>query len=222
MEIEQKYKQVARSVTFNQLLKRYDLSQAKVLDLGCGNGEYLTHFGPGSLGISSSLGEVVAVKQKKLTVVCGNVEQLENLKQKIKEGNFDYFWANNLIEHLLSPHKFLADLRKFASSNCRLILGVPVIPLYPCLMSFKKFRGALASNHLNFFTQKTLELTISRAGWDIETCRSFRFYQPGDNFFKYFWPHLFFVCRKNKNFTYSAKKIEEWCDQPYYQSILDN
>lgn len=219
MTIDDRYLGVGKSKVFLRMLKIFNLGNLRVLDIGCGHGEYLVNFGPRSLGVNSSLSEVEYGYKKKLLMVAGNAEKL---KDSISlDEKFDCIWANNLFEHLLSPHSFLISLRGFATEESLLILGVPVIPEIAFLKYFKKFRGFLASNHINFFNTKTLVLTVERAGWIVVEKRPFfSKFKILDWFGSYFSPHMFIVCRKDLNFSYPIKKIMEWEDQEYYQDII--
>jgi|SRR3989339_227363 len=219
MDVKSRYLGVKKSKTFGRILKRFNLGQSKVLDIGCGHGEYLVNFGQGSLGLSSTLSEVEYGRSHNLLMVAGNAEMIDNVINR--EEKFDCLWANNLFEHLLSPHAFLIKLRKFTAGNSRLIIGVPVLPRCLFLMRFKKFQGVLASNHINFFNTTTLALTVKRAGWIIEEERPFLFQSKFfDRLAKYFTPHIFIICHKDLNFSYPTKKISEWEDQTYYQDLI--
>ncbi|MCI0597813.1 class I SAM-dependent methyltransferase, partial [Candidatus Parcubacteria bacterium] len=134
----------------------------------------------------------------------------------------DAIWANNLFEHLLSPHHFLMELRKHAHKDTLLILGVPVVPWAPFLMRLKKFRGSLASNHINFFTAKTLQLTVARAGWKVLSARSFFIDNALLDTFAtgLAAPHVYVVAKNNIDFTYPEKKVREWEDDEHYADLL--
>ena len=56
--IEKRFPPVEASRTFNRILDTLSLRNKKVLDLGCGYGEYLVKFGKESLGITSTVDEV--------------------------------------------------------------------------------------------------------------------------------------------------------------------
>src|SRR3954470_2716913 len=96
---ETRFAPVDSSKTFNHILDILDLRDKKVLDLGCGYGEYLVKFGKNSLGITSTIEEVEYGKVRGIRIVRGNVELIEaiNLNEQ-----FEGIWANNLFEHLLS------------------------------------------------------------------------------------------------------------------------
>ncbi|MFA5841389.1 MAG: methyltransferase domain-containing protein [Candidatus Paceibacterota bacterium] len=215
---EKRFENAVISKTFRKIVSTFELGHKEVLDLGCGFGEHLSLFGDGSIGVTTNMKEVNEGKDRGLSIIYGNIEELEKLHIK---DSFDIIWANNFFEHILSPHAFLAKLRGVAGSDTKLILGVPVIPPLQSLLIFSKFRGALASNHINFFNRKTLLLTVLRAGWHINDVRPFiSGFAPLDRFLGLFAPHLYIVARKNESFLYPEKKLQEWKGVDYYASFL--
>lgn len=170
-DVETRFAAVSRSKTFRNLRRRFDLGRKKVLDVGCSYGEHLVHFGPGSAGLTLVPAEVEEGKKRGLDVRYGHVEKPGfSLPER-----FDVVWANNLFEHMLSPHQFLHTAASLLAPGGVLILGVPVIPPLRFVTRLPRFRGALASSHVNFFTGRTLRETVARAGFRVRECRSFRF-----------------------------------------------
>ncbi len=218
MNINNRFKKVSVSITFGNILGTFKLPERKVLDLGCGYGEYLKLFGKGSVGITTTNEEVVFGKENNLNIKFGNVEKIESLSL---DTNFDVIWANNLFEHLLSPHAFLMKIKTISHKDTVIILGVPVVPKIVSLINNKYFRGVLASNHINFFTHTTLKLAVERAGWEVEEVRPFflkNYYL--DLILRPFAPHLYVVAKNNPNFQYAPKKIKEWTTDDMYQPLL--
>jgi SAM-dependent methyltransferase len=219
-DIEKRFKMVNDSATFKRIADTYDTYNKKVLDMGCGYGEYMQRFGKNSVGITTTQAEVEYGKAHNIDLRFGNVELLKNTLPIQKE--FDMFWGNNLFEHLLSPHSFLVNLKQFAKDDALLILGVPMVPKVSSLMKIKRFRGALASPHINFFTKETFCLTVQYAGWDIKDIRSFAFSSKLiDNATSTLAPHLYLIAKNNSNYSYPPKKLKEWQDDPYYASLLE-
>lgn len=209
---------VARSRTFKNLRVIFALDGKAVMDIGCGNGEYLRHFGHGSFGITTTPEEVENGKSKNLDIRLANAEDFSSFAYKQK---IEVIWANNLLEHLLSPHAFLAKLRKKMPEESVAILGVPVVPFPSFLLHLPYFRGALASNHISFFTRKTLALTARYAGWKVLTIRPFFFRNKWlDTLVSPFTPHQYLVVRPDLNFTYPAKKVREWVSDTRYDELL--
>ncbi len=217
--LEKRFVAVSRSATFRRIVDRFELSHKRVLDLGCGYGEYLTHFEKGSLGITTSQEEVRAGKERSLDIRFGNAEFLEEISlPDVTEA----VWANNLFEHLLSPHAFLMKLKKNVAPGGLLILGVPVVPRVSALVLLSRFRGSLASNHINFFTKETLALTVKRAGWEVSEVRPYWF-SPAwlDCAFSWVAPHLYVVAKNNPGFKYPDKKYNEWIADSHYKDLFE-
>lgn len=209
---------VAQSRTFRNVKQQLQLGSKRVLDAGCGFGEYLTHFGPGSLGITTTPEEVAYAKEHGLAVNQGNIERL---RDATSEELFDVVWANNVFEHLLSPHSFLMQMKKQVHADGLCVLGVPVVPWAAALTRLRWFRGALASNHINFFTMMTLRLTAERAGWSVVDCRPFYVRtRVFDRLFAPCAPHLYLVLRNDPSFVYPKKKIKEWQGDSHYAELL--
>lgn len=216
--IEERFRLVRASSTFRRIVDSFGLSRRKTLDLGCSYGEHLVHFGAGSLGVTSTSEEVSYGRTRGLRMIKGNVETLDELN--IDE-RFEGIWSNNLFEHLLSPHAFLIRLKTIARPDTLLVLGLPVLPRIMGLMRIAKFRGALASNHVNFFTAGTLRLTVLRAGWIVEDIRPFvSCWRWLDDGLRTFAPHLYVVARNDASFEYPEKKLKEWRSVGYYDPLL--
>lgn len=215
---DDRFKPVALSKTFRRIRRTLGLNTKKTLDLGCGYGEYLVAFGEGSTGITTTLAEVEYGATKGIPIVQGNVEHIDTLNLAT---DFKAIWANNLFEHLLSPHAFLIKLKTVASADAVLVLGVPVVPRIASFLHLKPFRGALAVAHINFFTRESLRLTVERAGWKVEAVRPFissiRFI---DMLLSFFAPHLYVVAKNDPTFKYAPKKLKEWKDDPLYQPLI--
>lgn len=212
-----RFASVKHSRTFKNICDMYDLPNKAVLDIGCGFGQYLQAFGSRSVGITTAPDEVEFGKAHNLNIILGNAEHLEGTLHS----RFKAIWANNIFEHLLSPHAFLANLKKFSDTDTVAIIGVPVVPKIVSLLNTRWFRGALASNHVNFFTHTTLALTVERTGWNVLAVRPFIF----KNYFldilaRPFAPHIYVVVENNPSFKYPEKKVHEWIDDPYYKDML--
>ena len=217
-QADQRFEPVRTSRTFNRILDTFSLRDKKVLDLGCGYGEYLVNFGEGSLGVTTTVEEVVYGKERSLRIMRGNAELLEELDLNEQ---FDGVWANNLFEHLLAPHSFLVTLKTLAKDKSLLVLGVPVVPKFEWLMQIRRFRGALAIPHINFFTRETLKLTVERSGWMVKEVRSFKFQNAFlDRLYGFIAPHMYVVAYNDAHFMYPEKKLLEWKNEPHYQKLL--
>jgi SAM-dependent methyltransferase len=142
-------------------LDRFKLGERRVLDLGCGPGLYLPYFGAGSVGLDIDLGPAQA---KGLHV------RRWNFVDRIPEdlhGSFDVAWCSALLEHALSPHQLLIDIRAALRPGGTLLVITPQSHGLPRLAPVRPLRAHLAVDHVNFFTARTLRLTVERAGYCV-------------------------------------------------------
>ncbi len=205
-EIANRFKNVSRSKTFRNILRLFDLDKKAVLDIGCSYGEFLIHFGKGSAGITIIPEEVSYGTSLGLDVRLGNIEADDFVLSE----KFDAIFSNNLLEHLYSPHNFLIKIKSYLKSEGNLILGVPCVPKIASLSRLKKFRGSLASAHINFFTQATLLTTVERAGWKVRVIRGFHFGNKTlDKLFDPIYPHFYVVAMPDPDFKYAEKRARE-------------
>jgi 2-polyprenyl-3-methyl-5-hydroxy-6-metoxy-1,4-benzoquinol methylase len=205
-EIEKRFKNISRSQTFRNIITTFYLDKKSVLDIGCSYGEFLAHFGPQSVGVTITEEEVVYGKKKGLDIRFGNIEDKEFSLDK----TFDVIFANNIFEHLYSPHQFLVGVKKYLKEDGVLILGVPCMPIITPLVHLRKFRGALAMAHINFFTKDTLIKTVERGGWVPQSTRGYHFMNPFiDHCLDLIYPHFYVAATKEKNFAYSDKRLKE-------------
>jgi len=190
--------------TFTNLVRQFQLDTKAVLDIGCSEGEHLAHFGEGSVGVTIIPEHVAQAQAAGMSVVQGNIEDSNfSLPQK-----FDVVWANNLFEHMNAPHLFLMKAREFLKPEGILILGVPVVPQLSFLTRFKKFRGACAASHVNFFTRKTLVETLRAGGWTIQEARLFYFKNSVlDAMIDFVAPHIYVIAQPTPDFTYANKRL---------------
>lgn len=205
-EIEKRFINVTASQTFNNIIRTFDLRNKSVLDIGCSYGEFLAHFGPHSVGVTITQDEVDYGKKRELDIRFGNIED----PSFVLDQKFDVIFANNIFEHLYSPHQFLVDVKKYLKEDGLLILGVPCMPIITPLIHVRKFRGALAMAHINFFTKDTLIKTVERGGWIPQSIRGYHFMNPFvDHCLDLVYPHFYVAAKLEKDFKYSDKRMKE-------------
>ena len=205
-KIEIRFKNTDKSKTFRNIVNTFDLDKKSVLDIGCSFGEFLIHFGKNSVGVTITKDEVEYGKKKGLDIRYGNIESDDFVLNE----KFDAIFANNLFEHLYSPHNFLCKIKKYLKPDGILILGVPCIPKIVSLWHINKFRGSLAGAHINFFTRDTLVKTVERGGYNPITVRGFHFANKIiDHLLDTIYPHFYVVATPDFDFKYSEKRMKE-------------
>ena len=167
----------------------------------------MINFGPRSLGLTIIKREVEIGKNRGLNIKYGNIESDDLI---LHGESFDVIFANNIFEHLFSPHKFLIKVRKYLKPNGILILGVPCIPKIVSLLRFRKFQGSLYPLHINFFTKETLIKTVESGGYKILTTRGFHFKNKFlDKLIDPIYPHLYIIAKFDPTFQYNERRMEE-------------
>jgi 2-polyprenyl-3-methyl-5-hydroxy-6-metoxy-1,4-benzoquinol methylase len=203
---ERRFRGVEKSKTFRNIVNAFGLKHKAVLDVGCSYGEFLIHFGPGSTGVTLTQVEVDYGREKGLDVRYGNIES----DTFILEKTYDVIFANNIFEHLYSPHHFLIKIKKYLKPNGILILGVPCIPKIVSLVKLPKFRGSFAVEHINFFTRETLRKTVERGGWKVREERGFHFSNIFiDTLCNYIYPHFYVIAVSDSQFKYPERRMKE-------------
>lgn len=110
---------------FGFLFRRYLLSpivkefKGKVLDIGCGIGEFLGLY-RNSVGIDTNKYCVNYCKEKGFDAVLGNVEKIP-----FKNGTFNGVICSHVFEHLLRPDKAISEMRRVLKKRGKLIITVP-------------------------------------------------------------------------------------------------
>lgn len=189
------------------LIERYDFDERKVLDIGCMYGQTLLYWGEQSEGVDIY---EPAVKFVRSLGRRAGVFNVEDGFDELKGRQYEAIYCNNLIEHLVAPHLFLVRLHAILKPQGVLAIGVPVAPIFfSCLWKTCGIKGWLAKEHINFFTSKTMKLTLERAGFEV-----LGQWSPGLYKFSHYlskisvglMPHCLFVCRKIENFRYATKR----------------
>ena len=172
------YKEVIRAVAFSQEMKEYRVSQFKdfisthdlynkrVLEVGCGKGEYLRLMkdaGADAHGIEFSSDSVRECRQQGLQAC---KQYIEKPDEKIFSAPFSAFFILNFFEHLPDPNATLKTLRSNLEEGG---LGLVEVPNFDMMLEndlFSEFIG----DHLFYFTKETLLSTLSRNGFEILNC----------------------------------------------------
>ncbi|HUU65015.1 MAG TPA: class I SAM-dependent methyltransferase [Dehalococcoidales bacterium] len=140
--------------TFNQLSRYFNFNKKKVLDLGCGYGEFLINFDESSSGIDVQDRLLKFAGSLGLSVTRLNVEENLDLAEK-----FDVVFAGQLLDHLVAPHKLLVESRQVLKDEGYLIACVDNIDF---LLSRR-----VSEQHLYGFNLKSLKVLLQRSGFDI-------------------------------------------------------
>jgi SAM-dependent methyltransferase len=145
----------------------------RVLDIGCSSG-YLAHRlverGAAVVGIDTDEQAAEEARAVCEQVLVGDVESME---LPFAQHSFDVVLCGDVVEHLRDPEAFLARVRPLLRPGGRLVLTTPNVANWAMRLGLLAGRwrytdrGILDRTHMHFFTKKTLEQTLERAGYRI-------------------------------------------------------
>jgi len=201
----------ARTVRF--VCEAHHADRKAILDIGCGYGQHLVHFGPGSAGIDA------VERNADFCQALGFETRLANVEDGLPDfgRRFDGIFCSNLLEHLVAPHLFLLRLHELLADDGRLFMHVPTMPPLPIVdRAIKRaigHNGYQASEHINAFTPRTLAFTVQRAGYVVEDvvfvgARGRRLLGLGEPIFRELGISAMAVARRDPTFRYPAKRVD--------------
>lgn len=172
------YREVIRAAAFSEEMKsfrhsqfrsfceKFSLSGKKVIEIGCGRGEYLSlmrHVRMDAYGLEygeSSVAHCVGAGLK----VMRNF--LDDDVCRLEHAPFDGFFLLNFLEHLPNPNGTLSGVGNNLSDEAVGLVEVPNFDMILRNNLFAEFIG----DHLLYFTRETLAMTLQTNGFDIVDC----------------------------------------------------
>ena len=155
-----------RLAQFGRLFERFSLKGRKVVEIGCGRGEYLSllqEAGADAHGVEHLDASVAACRDAGLKVqqgfVAGPADRLEH-------GPFDAFAIFNFLEHLPDPN---GTLRGIHANLAEGAIGLVEVPNFDMMLRERQF-AEFMSDHLLYFTAATLATALSINGFDVVDC----------------------------------------------------
>ena len=142
---------------------------ARVLDVGCGDGfhlDLLRRYGPPGWvlhGVDLDVRAADAATRRGLDVFCGSIEQAP-----IEEGSIDFALCIQTIEHVADPVAFLTAIARVLRPGGRLYLitdntGSPDF----ALAKGRHWGGYHFPRHWNLFNKASIHSLAARAGLDV-------------------------------------------------------
>jgi len=155
-----------RRMQFGNFVKKYSLKGKKVIEIGCGCGEYLSimqQFGGEVYGLEQSRESVKQCVKNGLRVAQGFVD---SSMYKLDYAPFDAFYILNFLEHLPDPNSTLRGIYHNLTDDA---VGLVEVPNFNMILRNKLF-SEFIGDHLFYFTKETLSTTLSLNGFEIIEC----------------------------------------------------
>ena len=167
--------QVVRKHTLEKKLSLVNSlgSKGKILDVGCGTGEFLSICKRGgweTLGIEPDQdAKALGIKNYGLSVL------QETALKTLPESSFDIISMWHVLEHVPNLNERLRDLKKILKPGGSIIVAVPNCSSKDALR-YKQFWGAYdAPRHLWHFTPKDIQAIFSEQGMRVDRILPMKF-----------------------------------------------
>jgi len=155
-----------RRQQFARFVSTHGLQGKKLLEVGCGRGEYLSLIQEQAVeatGLEFSQASVDAARCQGLNVLQGF---LSGDGQALPGAPYDAFLMLAFLEHLPDPCATLRGIHQQLSEDAVGLVEVPNFDMILARDMFSEFIG----DHLFYFTRETLEATLSRCGFVLLDC----------------------------------------------------
>ncbi|OFX24719.1 MAG: methyltransferase [Anaeromyxobacter sp. RBG_16_69_14] len=159
---------VFRIGQFAAWVGQHGLGGRKVLEVGCGRGEYLElleQCGTEAHGLEYAPAAEADCRARGLRVARGYVEGPD---QRLAQAPFDAFVSLNFMEHWPDP---VASLLGISANLADGGLGLVEVPNFD-MIAERGLYSEFISDHLSYFTRQTFAATLERGGFQVLDCAS--------------------------------------------------
>lgn len=144
--------------------KRMCNEKASLLDVGCGNGDFLIRAREMGIQVHGCEPDPVAAENCQrlgLDVYAGDIDAAN-----YQENSFDYITLNHVIEHVYDPHKLLNSLLCTLKPGGTIWLGLPNPNAIGVHLFDSAWKGFHPPFHIIIPSQKTLTSWLKDAGFE--------------------------------------------------------
>lgn len=155
---------------FSSFIQKYSLQGKKILEIGCGRGEFLSllrQFEVDAYGLEYADESVAHCIDNGLRVFKGYPDSNAGI---LDNGPFDAFLLLMFLEHMPWPNDSLRNIFDNLSDNA---VGLIEVPNFDMILR-KKLFSEFISDHLLYFSRDTLHMTLTLNGFDVMECGEIR------------------------------------------------
>ena len=152
---------------FKKFVKKYGLKNKKVIEIGCGKGEYLSLMksaGVDAYGIENSQESVDYCIKNNLNVTKDFIYTAVDV---LPSRPYDAFFMLSYFEHLPDPTIQLKSIHKNLKEGG---VGLIEVPNFDMMLKHDMF-SEFITDHLTYFTKSTLTSTLLMNGFDVIECK---------------------------------------------------
>lgn len=150
-----------------------DLEKGDMLEIGCGNGNFLalmSRWGWTTEGVDFDRAAVDKALQKGVKAIRGDLES-----QRYPDCRFDVVFSSHVIEHVMDPAALVAESLRVLKPGGRCIVVTPNVLSWSHRLFGRHWRGLEPPRHLHLFTPQSLcNLAASSGAENIRTGASAR------------------------------------------------
>jgi SAM-dependent methyltransferase len=157
-----------RRKQFGSFVEDFSLKGKKVIEIGCGRGEFLSLMSPlgvAAYGLEHSEESVAACNSSGLKVARGFID---DRACRLADGPFDAFFILNFLEHLPDPNETLGGICNNLVDGAVGLVEVPNFDMIVRQNLFSEFIG----DHLLYFTRETLITAVGLNGFAVVECQA--------------------------------------------------
>ena len=157
-----------RQKQFKIFVKKYGLTGKKIIEIGCGKGDYLSIMakaGVKAYGLENNAESVKYCRKNGLNAQKGFIN---GPSYKIKGAPFDGFYIMSFLEHIPDLRGIMAGISNNLKDGA---YGLVEVPNFDMMLE-KKLYAEIIIDHLFYFTADSLKTFLSNNGFKIIECNS--------------------------------------------------
>lgn len=178
------------SIVYANIFSKY--AKGRILDVGCGTGEFLTKFKEEGWDVlGTELSKEACLYAKKVYGL--HIMQGDLLDLHLKSNQFDVVTLNSTLEHLYEPFETIKKVSKLLKKGGLVVITVPNIDSLGVKIFKEKWLPLHPPKHLYHFNSNTLSKMLNKSGFKIEKVDH------------WYWSHSYYSIFETIRYTFSPK-----------------